>query len=210
MIAGYFLRGLLIGLIFGVPAGAIGALTIQRTLEKGFFAGLVTGVGSSAADLIYSCVGVFGITIISEFLSAYQAVIRVIGGILILLLGIIILRKKELPRARQDNKGTAALYFFSSFTAAILNPATILSFMVAFTAFGIRGDLNTYQGIALILGILAGTLCWWTALSGTVAHFRKRVTDHICKWLNRILGCLLAVFGIIMIFQGFAIIRYQP
>ena len=37
MIAGYFLRGLLIGLVFGVPAGAIGALTIQRTLEKGFF-----------------------------------------------------------------------------------------------------------------------------------------------------------------------------
>ena len=37
MIAGYFLRGLLIGLVFGVPAGAIGALTIRRTLEKGFF-----------------------------------------------------------------------------------------------------------------------------------------------------------------------------
>ena len=205
MIAGYFIRGLLIGLIFGVPAGAIGALTIQRTLEKGFFAGLVTGVGSSAADLIYSCVGVFGITIISDFLSAYQAVIRVIGGILILLLGIVILRKKELPRAQQDNKGTVALYFFSSFTAAILNPATILSFMVAFTAFGISGDLNAYQGIALIIGVLAGTLCWWSALSGVVAHFRKRVTDHIYKWLNRILGCLMTLFGIIMIFQEFMI-----
>lgn len=31
-----FWKGLLIGLIFGVPAGAIGALTIGRTLEKGF------------------------------------------------------------------------------------------------------------------------------------------------------------------------------
>lgn len=36
MIAEYFLRGLLIGLEFGVPAGAIGALTIQRALDKGF------------------------------------------------------------------------------------------------------------------------------------------------------------------------------
>ena len=35
MIAEYFLRGLLIGLVFGVPAGAIGALTIQRVLDKG-------------------------------------------------------------------------------------------------------------------------------------------------------------------------------
>ena len=51
MILGCFLRGLLIGLVFGVPAGAIGALTIQRTLEKGFFAGLVTGAGLSGHDL---------------------------------------------------------------------------------------------------------------------------------------------------------------
>ena len=201
MIAGYFLRGLLIGLIFGVPAGAIGALTIQRTLEKGFFAGLVTGAGSSAADLIYSCAGVFGITIISDFLTAHQAIIRVIGGILILILGLAILLKKELPPAQQDNKGTAAFYFFSSFTAAILNPATILSFMIAFTAFGISGDLNVYQGIALIIGILTGTLCWWSTLSGVVAHFRKKVTNNIYKWLNRILGCLMTLFGIVMIFQ---------
>ena len=205
MIAGYFLRGLLIGLIFGVPAGAIGALTIQRTLEKGFFAGPVTGAGSSAADLIYSCVGVFGITIISDFLTAHQTIIRVIGGILILILGLAILRKKGLLHAQQDNKGTAAFYFFSSFTAAILNPATILSFMIAFTAFGISGNLNVYQGIALIIGILAGTLCWWAALSGVVAHFRKKVTNLIYKWLNRILGCLMALFGIIMIFQEFMI-----
>ena len=202
MISGYFLRGLLIGLVFGVPAGAIGALTIQRTLEKGFFAGLITGVGSSAADLIYSCVGVFGITIISDFLTAHQEIIRILGGILLLLLGITILRKKELTVARQDAKGTPVFYCLSAFTAAILNPATILSFMVAFTAFGISGDLNTYQGIALIVGILAGTLCWWSALSGGVTYFRKKVTNHIYKWLNCILGCFMALFGLVMMIQG--------
>ena len=202
MIAGYFLRGLLIGLVFGVPAGAIGALTIQRTLERGFFAGLVTGAGSSSADLLYSCVGVFGITVISDFLTAHRSVIRLVGGILILLLGIVILRKKELTAARQDTKGTPVWFFLSAFTAAMLNPATILSFMIAFTAFGISGDLNVYQAVALVVGILAGTLCWWCALSGVVAHFRKRVTGHIYRWLNRILGCLMALFGLIMIVQG--------
>ena len=55
----FFLRGMLIGLVFGVPAGAIGVLTIQRTLDRGFLAGLLTGLGSSAVDLIYSCVVAF-------------------------------------------------------------------------------------------------------------------------------------------------------
>jgi threonine/homoserine/homoserine lactone efflux protein len=62
MLESYLIRGLLIGLIFGVPAGAIGALTIQRTLNSGFTAGLMTGLGSSAADILYACVGVFGVT----------------------------------------------------------------------------------------------------------------------------------------------------
>lgn len=45
MIAEYFYKGLLIGFLFGVPAGAIGALTIGRTLDKGFTAGfLIIGI----------------------------------------------------------------------------------------------------------------------------------------------------------------------
>lgn len=202
MMEGFFLRGLLIGLVFGVPAGAIGALTIQRTLQRGFLAGLVTGAGSSVADLLYSCASILGITIISDFLTAHQSVIRVLGGFLILILGVAILRKKEFSSVRQDTRGTPVFYFLSAFTAAILNPATILSFMVAFSAFGISGALNAGQGIGLSAGILVGTLCWWSALSGVVAHFRKRVTDNIYKWLSRILGCLMILFGIAMIIQG--------
>ncbi|MCH5272461.1 MAG: LysE family transporter [Lachnospiraceae bacterium] len=199
MIVEYFFKGLLIALVFGVPAGAIGALTIRRTLEKGFLAGLVTGAGSSAADLFYSCVGVFGITIISDFLTEQQVIIRIIGGTLILVLGIAILRKKELSVVPQDSKGTLVYYFLSAFTTAILNPATVLSFMVAFAAFGIGGGLAAGQGLALISGILTGTLCWWSALSGVAAYFRKKVTDYIYKWLNRILGCFMLLFGFVMI-----------
>ena len=62
-------KGLLIGLIFGVPAGAIGALSIQRTIERGFWTGLLTGMGSSVADLLYACIGVFGITLVTDFLK---------------------------------------------------------------------------------------------------------------------------------------------
>ncbi len=83
MLENYLICGLLIGLIFGVPAGAIGALTIQRTLNSGFSAGLVTGLGSSAADLLYACVGIFGMTLVSGFLTMYQRPISLLGGLLI-------------------------------------------------------------------------------------------------------------------------------
>ena len=37
----YLIKGFLIALIFGIPAGAIGALTIQRSLKNGFIAGFM-------------------------------------------------------------------------------------------------------------------------------------------------------------------------
>lgn len=41
----YLLKGILIGLLFGLPVGAVGTMTVQRTLNYGAKAGLVTGLG---------------------------------------------------------------------------------------------------------------------------------------------------------------------
>ncbi|MDE5938632.1 MAG: LysE family translocator [Lachnospiraceae bacterium] len=202
MIWEYVVKGILIGLIFGVPAGAIGALTIQRTLEKGFIAGFLTGAGSSAADLLYAAVGIFGIAAISDFLTAYQNIFQIVGGVFIVVLGISILRKKEKPSGAQETKENLCFCFLSSFGTAVMNPATILSFMIAFAAFEIDGNVGVVEGAGLVLGILAGTLGWWLGLSGGVSLFRERITDRIYKWLNKILGSFMMIFGIVMMIRS--------
>lgn len=77
---GYLFRGVLIGLLFGVPAGAVGAMTAQRAYSFGLWAGLLTGLGSSVADCLYACVGAFGLSLISDFLLAHQTIINLLGG----------------------------------------------------------------------------------------------------------------------------------
>lgn len=199
MIAEFFIKGLLIGIIFGIPAGAIGALTIQRTIDRGFRAGFITGMGSSLADLIYSVIGVFGNTVISVFLTEYRGGIQCIGGLVVIAFGISILLKKTAADVKQDTKTGLVFCFFSAFGMAMMNPAMILSFMVAFSTFGIGRGTTLWQGSALLLGILVGTVVWWGALSGVVAVFRNRITDRIYRMLNLILGSCLLVFGVGMI-----------
>lgn len=80
----FLLKGILIELLFGVPVGAVGTMTIQRTLEHGVKAGLITGLGSSAAYCIYASIGAFGLTLVSDFLLKYQTAITVIGGVFII------------------------------------------------------------------------------------------------------------------------------
>lgn len=203
MIENYLIRGLLIGLIFGVPAGAIGALTIQRTITYGFTAGFVTGIGSSVGDVLYACIGICGLTMIVEFISDYQLIISLIGGVLIFSMGVTLLKKQEEVQAYQMEKKSLGAFFSQSFLIAITNPATIFSFFVAFTSLGIPDRLSTSQGLQLILGIFLGTGLWWGGLSAVVHHLRKRISPAIHRKLNLLLAICLFLFAGIVIIRAF-------
>ena len=96
MIIEYFVNGVLIGLVFGMPIGAVGAMSIQRTINHGVVAGFISGAASSLADVLYACVGAFGLTVISDFLLTYQMPIHLIGAYLMILIAIRMITKKEM------------------------------------------------------------------------------------------------------------------
>lgn len=192
----YLISGILIGLMFGVPAGAVGALTVQRTLNHGFKAGLATGLGSSVADCLYACIGAFGLTLISEFLLKYQTVINILGGCLILVMGIrMIIRKKENTVSKVSALSGIKM-FMSSFAVGITNPAAILTFLFAFSYFAISGQLTIFQGIQLVCGVFVGTYIWWGILS-VAANLLKKKTSSFCK-LNKVFGVILTMLGTVV------------
>lgn len=201
MFDSYVIKGLLMGLVFGVPAGAIGVLTIQNSLRHGFLPGFTTGLGASFADLLYAIISVLGLAAISDMLLCWQTVLGICGGSLIIVLGLLnFLKKRTLPESKQADQGkTVVGPFVPSFVIAIMNPATILSFFVAFAAFGIAKDLSVRNSVELVAGIFLGTSFWWAGLSGLVSVFRKRVTRALYTWLNRVFGFLLIAFGLVVI-----------
>lgn len=196
MLDNYFIKGLIIAVIFGVPAGAIGVLTIQRTLEKGFVFGLATGMGSTAADLLYASVSVFGISAVSDLLVGYSAQIRLAGSILIMAYGFLTLFKHSdrNENERRDKKNVISC-FVSSFAMAVMNPVMLVSYAVAFTAVGIAEKVSRIQGLSLVLGVFVGTTFWWLIISGIVAIFRGKITGKIYRVLNLAFGILLIVFA---------------
>lgn len=199
-----FLKGILIGLIFGVPVGAVGAMTVQRTWEHGIKAGLLTGMGSSVADCIYAAIGVFGLTIISDFLLQYQGAIHLVGGTIVLLMGIRLLFRKGETVKVPAVSGKVRM-FLSSFAVATTNPAAILTFLFAFSWFGIAGD-NTKAGEWLVvLGVFVGTYLWWGGLAVAVALARKKKRADSFRKMNRIFGVVLSLFGILVFIRAILI-----
>lgn len=205
----YLLQGIAIGILFGLPAGAVGAMTAQRTWIYGAKAGLLTGLGSSVADCFYACVGAFGITVVSDFLLRYQSIIHGAGGCLILFMGIRMLAAKGKDIwPKEDEKGKkpvekeerkSAGLFFSSFAIGITNPAAILTFLFAFSWFGITGNLLPGEGISLVAGVFMGTYLWWGSLTGLIMWMKRKMKRLQMNTINRFFGIVLSGFGIVVL-----------
>lgn len=201
--ASYLLRGILIGLLFGLPVGAIGTMTVQRTWSFGFKAGLLTGLGSSVADCLYAIVGAFGLTLISDFLLEYQRVINILGGGLILFMGLrLICKKDEACVTRAKETGGAGM-FFSSFAIGITNPAAILTFLFAFSYFGIADVSRPADGIALVCGVFIGTYLWWGTLSAATCALKKKTGNRSFRAMNKVFGGILTLFGAVVFLGSF-------
>ena len=193
----FFLRGVLIGLLFGIPAGVVGAMTVQRTWNYGMKAGLLTGLGSSVADCIYASIGAFGLTVISDFLLKYQIVINLAGGGLILFMGLRLLFGKGEQKEVPSVSGRIRM-FLSSFLVGITNPAAILTFLFAFSYFGISGETNLLQGMWLVGGVFLGTYFWWGILSAAVNIMKNRQKKDRFQTMNRIFGVILCLFSMVV------------
>jgi threonine/homoserine/homoserine lactone efflux protein len=186
-----FFKGIAVGLLFGFPGGPVGALATQRTLGGGIRAGLVTGLGSSVADCLYACVGVFGLTLISDFMLSHQKLIDVVGGLVLLGIGLwLILRKHQ----EQRKTPVSAHMFLSGFAIAITNPATLLTFLFAFSWLSIRAS-SGFDAARLIAGVFIGGFFWWVALSLVVSKLKKKAAGKMSV-LNKICGGILIVFSL--------------
>lgn len=199
----YLLRGIIIGLLFGLPVGAIGALTVQRTWGAGVKAGLLTGLGSSVADCLYACVGAFGLTLISDFLLRWQTVIAALGGALVLAMGLKSLLRPQKEAPAENTALGGVRLFLTSFAIGITNPAAILTFLFAFSYFGISEIRGLADGISLVAGVFAGTYFWWGTLSLLTRFIKKRADRFRLQAMNRVFGGILSAFGILVFVRLF-------
>lgn len=85
---------------------------------------------------------------------------------------------------------------------------TILSFLAVFAGLGLSSIEGSYiEALALVLGVFLGSAAWWLLLSEGVTLFRKKVSQRVMQWINRIAGLIIALFGFVSILSLFSMIN---
>ncbi|MHC1738877.1 MAG: LysE family translocator [Ignavibacteriaceae bacterium] len=189
----YFLKGIIIGFAMALPVGPIGIMCIRKTLTEGRLHGLVIGLGAATADMVYSCIAAFGLTMITDILDSQKFWIRLVGGTLILFLGVKIFRAKPTdPKVPIKNPGMWGSYFYTFFLT-LTNPLTIFAFIGVFAALGLGSGLSIFSASALVLGVFIGSALWFVALSSGFTLFRNKFKMNGLVWVNRIAGGLIII-----------------
>lgn len=193
----YFLKGIIIGFAMAIPVGPIGILCIRKTLAEGRLRGLIIGLGAATADLLYSCIAAFGLTIISDTLNSQRIWIRLVGGAFLLFLGIRIFRAQpKNPKILINGSGMLRSYL-TTVLLTLTNPLTIFAFIAIFAALGFADGLSYLSASLLVIGVFMGSTLWFVLLSSGVTLFRTKLNLGGLHWVNKIAGILIIFSGII-------------
>lgn len=202
----FFFKALAIGFAIAAPVGPIGALCIQRTLKRGLPAGLAVGLGAALADGTYGAVAAFGLVSVMDFFVAWQDVLKIGGGMFLILLGIKAIlihadtgpapKRPALPFLAPGGRLGLAGEVVTTYALTLTNPMTILSFIAIFAGLGLmHAGGETAMSVGLAVGVFVGSALWWVLLSGLVTAIRGRIPDTALPWINRFAGALLIGFG---------------
>jgi len=191
------LRGAVAGLAISAPVGPVNVLCVSRTITKGPWGGIVSGLGAAAADTLYGSIAGFGISLIIDWLVRELFWIRLVGGLLLIAIGVVYYCKRPTSlkeAAADDSHGSNVA---TAFLLTLTNPTTILSFLAVLAVLGLGQHRPFMMTVFLVAGIFIGAMAWWTLLAMVSGHFRKKFDDRAVVRMNRIAAGAIGAFGLI-------------
>jgi putative LysE/RhtB family amino acid efflux pump len=203
-------RGALVGFAIAAPVGPVGLLCIRRTFAHGPSTGLATGLGAAAADAMYGLIAALGVGAVASLLLEHASTLRIVGGVLMALLGLASLRRARQPVGAVACGAAAAPTpsgllgaFSTTFALTASSPMTILSFAGLLAALA-PPDGSTGSGLLLVAGVFAGSTAWWLLLVGGVSASRKAISPHAIRWIEAVSGVALLAFACWSLATGLA------
>jgi threonine/homoserine/homoserine lactone efflux protein len=188
------------GLVVTVPLGPVGVMCIQRTINRGWRSGLVSGLGAAFADTFYAVVAGLGLGVIINFIQREKYWIQLVGAIIIVFIGIKTFYSNPAVefRNQRNKKSKPFEEFLSVFLVTISNPAVFFAFIGMYATFNLVDEKTNFLSFSiLIASVFTGAMSWWYLLSAMVNKFRTRIRLKNIWWLNKIMGAIIFACGIV-------------
>jgi len=204
------ITGIVSGLVLSMPVGPVNLTILNESTRRGFFAGMLVGLGASSMELIYCAIAFTGFTQFFE-VRMIKTSMEVFSFVFFLFLGMKFLRAQNLQAptefgkaaqrftARVDEKFQPESAFMMGF-ARVMGNFGVLFFWIVLAANFLSRDwvADTLAAkAACIAGVAAGTNTWFCGLSFAASRGHGRLSEPALLRMERFSGLCLLGLGVI-------------
>ncbi|MFC1659807.1 LysE/ArgO family amino acid transporter [Pseudomonadota bacterium] len=194
-----FLKGFVLGLSIASLIGPIAILCIKKSLDDGCLSGFSIGLGAAVADGVYGSIAAFGLAVVTSFLTNHTTILRIIGGLFLLYLGIKAIRSsfdtKKIKAAKIRKNGALFKNFISTFFLTMTNPATIFAFIAIFAGLGVVGYKETLLSVIMVAGVFLGSAMFYLGLSFIIGLIGHKLSTKTIHKISIVSGLIILGFG---------------
>lgn len=164
---------------------------------------LCVGLGVSTASVLWASLAAVGLGVLISHFSGLQQLLQIAGGLYLLYIGIRLIRHAHLPLPESNPQAGRSGWQAYRYGLAtnLTNPKSLVFFSSAFATLFTPG-LPVWMRAAAV-GVVAVISITWNFLVATL--FSKSSTRQgyrrAKRWIDRLTGGLLAVFGLRLIFS---------
>jgi threonine/homoserine/homoserine lactone efflux protein len=210
----FIITGIGYGLLLSVMIGPAFFILIETSITKGIRAALMFNVGVLISDLLFLGIAyLFFNQVTALMTSEHSYILRIVGGVLFGVIGIIYIRKEKPKLTQKQLQETAKLsagnYFMTmlkGFTFNSVNPGVLfywLTLMSILPQAPSELGLNRPQAIFAYIGVILITFFSIDILKIIGAKkLRQVLTPQWMRNLNLALGIVMICFGVLFLTQG--------
>lgn len=197
------LLGLLIGMLVSLPIGPQGAISVQRSINMGWKAGFLSGIGAALSDIIYSSSALFGISFLGDFIKKNQSLISIITGFLFLVVGVFIFYRSYKCKEMSIKENINGNLTLSNFLLGLTNPLNFVIFLTIYAKLGIEFNKDIIVMNILFIGsIFIGSVLFWVIVSNLISKSTRHLKLTTIFKINCFIGVFIMSFGLYSIIQG--------
>lgn len=195
-------------MIISAPLGPVGILCLRETLFGGRREGLLTGLGAMISDVVYGFIVYWGVGLVLDLVIQYDAMLRILGGIIIMLFSYYMIRQSVRPREPKPTQRLSKLHgarkVLTAFAVTLSNPFIMLLILPLYTRFQFvqPSAYPVLEAAVAMLGIAAGCMLWWVFLTYWVRKLANTMGARGIKHISRAVALVLASIGLVGLITG--------
>ena len=202
-------EGIFLGFTLAFLIGPAFISLVQTSVHQGLKSGLLFASGIALSDLTLILLSYLGaIQLITD--EKNQFIVGIVGGVILISFGLFTFFKKYKVSTRRGIEvkltvtgGGHIRYLLKGFFLNILNPFLLIFWLGVMSFVSARYGVGTKEVVTFFTAALITVFVTDSIKCLISSQIRRYLNITILIWVNRIVGVMLVVFGIVMFIRVF-------